>query len=206
MLTRLSAMALAFAAVFSVAAQAAAPVQVGKAASPPTAAENFITVRKVPVTQTNGTVKYYDITTGYKTNANGVPVYDATVSSVVLTTVPTTPLLQNGNYVDSLGNEYVVSVAGPDAQGRFTYLVNGANSFNFSATFATGQVSGHPDMPAINSCNFVDGPAYGHTSASYGTIDVANASATSLGWQTYSCYLGNSEPQSAPVTINKYAP
>lgn len=167
---------------------------------PTTAVGNKINIKKVPVLQSNGTTKFFDFTVAFKTNTNGVPVLDAASSSFVVVAAPVVPQLQPGTYSDGTGNFYTVGVGGPDSSGRFNYTIT---SNSFSASLVSGPLSGHPDYPTINACNFGAGPAYGHASPSYADLYVGNVTATSISITGYNCSLGNSTPAANVRVLNK---
>ena len=118
-----------------------------------TSAGNRIAVSRVPVQDAAGNITYKNVVLDFTVDAAGVlALADA---SPVITPAPTliTSAFKAGNYKDQIGNRYVLS--GPSAIPNSTRtawslnLVKSTQATQFSMTWATGPIKGHPNESSI---------------------------------------------------------
>jgi len=118
-----------------------------------TSAGNRIAVSRVPVQDEAGNITYKNVLLDFTVDAAGV--LGLADTSPVITPAPTliTSAFKAGNYKDQSGNRYVLS--GPSAIPNSTRtawslsLVKSAQASQFTMTWATGPIKGHPNESSI---------------------------------------------------------
>lgn len=152
---------------------------------------NRIQATGVPVQDANGAIVYKNIALDFQVDAAGN--VSLVADSPTITTTPrlVTSGFKAGNYKDALGTVYTVS--GPSAipgstRSSWSLVANG--STQFSASWITGKISGHPNQDSLTVRNITS------TAFTWGTVGVN-------GFQFVSGAVFNSWAPSAVVGVTQ---
>ena len=115
-----------------------------------TGANDTLKASRVPVRNSTGIIKYYDIAFKLQLDAAGIPVLAPFSPVVGLSPALLSGAFKAGNYKDSFGNVYAVNGPGATTAGRTNWNVlmtkRGAACANcvFEGSCTTGPIAGHP--------------------------------------------------------------
>jgi hypothetical protein len=116
------------------------------------ALDNNVRAFQVPVTDSAGVVKFYDITVTLGVSATGVPISTASVTATRSPAV-STGVIVPGTYLATDGTRCVVTnitLTNGRIQSFFSCLDNGVSTLPHQLSVATGPVSaGHPFLDAL---------------------------------------------------------
>jgi hypothetical protein len=120
-----------------------------------TGADNRISVSRVPVIDSAGTVTYKDLTIDFDVSSVGELNMSAYNPTITASPALITSGFKAGNYKDARGNKYAVT--GPSVipgTTRTTWslaFVTGADASQFSMSWVTGPITGHPNQSSLTA-------------------------------------------------------
>ncbi len=136
-----------------------------------TAADNRLTVTRVPVINSAGAVTYKDVTLNFQVDAAGTLILAP--ATIAASPNLVTSGFMAGNYKDTRGNTY--SVSGPSVIPGTTRTVwslvftAGPDASQFSMNWVTGPVVGHPNESSLKARNITS------TAFSWGIVGAEDA-------------------------------
>ena len=126
---------------------------------------------RVPVRNSAGTIKYYDITFKMQLDALGAPVLAPLNPVVGLSPTLTVGQFKAGKYKDAYNNFYTVSGPGAASGGRTTWAIlvtkvgtSCPGCAPASGSWTTGAIAGHPIQPVLTAQGITS------TAYSWGTV------------------------------------
>jgi hypothetical protein len=155
---------LALAALFSASETWAQPRAFFQSGTP-AGLDNRLNVTRVPVRNSAGVIKYYDVALTFSVDAAGKLTLNNTATKVTLSPELVVGAFSPGIYTHgSIGCEYAVGAPGVTGGGRVTGSLGGSQncSEELSVSWITGPIAGHPNESALRDAGITfQGYAWG---------------------------------------------
>jgi hypothetical protein len=120
-----------------------------------TGASDTIKASRVPVRNTAGAIKYYEIEMKFQIDAAGLPVLAPLYPVIGPSPNLTVGAFKAGKYKDGAGHIYTVSGPGAASPGRTTWAIlltkpnTSCPGCSLSGSWTTGPIAGHPIQPLL---------------------------------------------------------
>lgn len=131
-----------------------------------TGASDTLKASRVPVRNTAGAIKYYEIEFKFQLDATGRPVLAPFSPVVGLSPALLSGAFKAGKYKNSLGDVYTVTGPGVSTAGRtnwnivLTKFVPACAGCVFEGFWTTGPIAGHPLQPVLTTKGITSRFAY----------------------------------------------
>lgn len=155
-----SALLLALPAIVLPIAAAAATPAVYLERGQTQASGNQVRSFNVPTTDSNGMIRYFDVTVDLNVLDNGRLGPSAAVAAVASPKKVVTNLFTPGKYVDAIGNECTVGVGTMPSGRQETSLSCSGTSGIWNATWDNGDIAGHPFELQLRAAGIDQIPGY----------------------------------------------
>jgi hypothetical protein len=142
-----------------------------------------LNLNRVPVTDSNGVVKYFDIALGFNVAANGTLSINPSLTKFTPSPNLITGAFKPGRYSNTIAGQWCVyhlgspaPVGGSRTAGSLTS--EGSSDCALAIDWVTGPVQGHPDQARLQQAGITTN-AY-----SWGTLGTVGDDFTYLGWRS----------------------
>ncbi len=154
-----------------------------------TGTNNRISVTRVPVIDSAGTVTYKDVTINFVVNSTGGLSF--TSSPITPSPALITSGFKAGTYKDTRGNKYAVTgpsvIPGTTRTAWSLAFTTGPDAAQFSMSWVTGPIAGHPNQSSLTARSITT------TAYSWGTVGVEQFKTSSFPfsyWGNYARVVG----------------